>query len=90
MNTLKALAHRYRGGLIYTAIFITLGTAWIGVTICRHLVWWMVIIGSLLIAGCAQVGERTVCRRLDRRARRARRRAHARPAPLKTTRKTPA
>lgn len=74
----------YRNGLIYTAIFITLGSAWVAVCVWRVLAWWLITVGSLCIAGVAQVGEWVIVGRLER-PKRTHRRAHARTVP--TTRK---
>lgn len=75
---------RYRNGLIYTALFITLGGAWVAVCVWRLLAWWLITAGSLLVAAVAQAGELALTGRLHLH-RRPRRRAHARPNP--TTRK---
>lgn len=71
---------KYRNGLIYTGLFIALGSAWIAFSVWRLLAWWLIMLGSLGVAVVAQCGEWAIALRLDRR-RRPRRRAHARPHP---------
>lgn len=70
---------QYRNGLIYTALYLVFGGAWLAVSVWRLLAWPLILAGSLTVAVVAQVGEWAITWRLDRPKRSARRRAHARP-----------
>lgn len=68
---------RYRNGLIYLALLLIFGGAWIAFCAWRLLAWWLITIGSLVVSAIAQAGELALTGRLHLH-RRPRRRAHAR------------
>ena len=76
--------NRYRNGLIYTALYVTFGGAWLAVSVWRLLAWPLILAGSLVVAALVDIGTWAIAWRLDR-PRRDQRRAHARTQP--TTRK---